>query len=72
MSEKPPILNRLLEAIADSENDHPGDDRFIVDLTRADAVDAVKRIGDLLGLVSELATALSEASPGHPLLERTT
>lgn len=63
------IMRRLLEAIADSEHDHPGDDSYYVDLTRADAYDAVKRITELVMLVSKFATALHEIDPDHPLLK---
>lgn len=65
--DKPPIMNRLLTAIADSEHDHPHDDGYLVDLSRADVVDAVKRISELLVEVSEYATALHEVAPDHPL-----
>ena len=68
MAEDKPIMNRLLSAIADSENDHPGDDSYIVDLSRKDALDAVKRIADLLVQVSEFATALHAVCPEHELL----
>lgn len=62
------IMRRLLEAIADSEHDHPGDDSYYVDLTRADAYDAVKRITELVALVTKFATAIHEIDPDHPLL----
>jgi hypothetical protein len=45
--ETPSIVKRLVDAIADSEHDHPGDDSYIVDLTRRDAIDAVRRITEL-------------------------
>ncbi len=63
-----PIMRRLLEAIADSEHDHPGDDGRLVDLSRRDAVDAAKRITDLRVEVSALAAALYAVSPDHGLL----
>lgn len=64
---EPTIMNRLLQAIADSEHDHPTDDSYIVDLSRKDALDAVKRIVTLRQQLSEFATALHELSPNHPL-----
>lgn len=53
MSDGIPIVRRLLEAIADSEHDHPGDDRYHVDLTRKDAIDAVKCITELRAQISD-------------------
>lgn len=67
MEEDKPIMNRLLRAIADSENDRPSDDSHVVDLSRKDALDAVKRITDLHIMASEYATALYELKPDHPL-----
>lgn len=69
MAEETPIVNRLLSAIADSEHDHPESDRYLVDLSRKDALDAVKRITELLVQVSEFATALHEVCPEHALLK---
>lgn len=63
MEEDKPIMNRLLRAIADSENDRPSDDSHVVDLSRKDALDAVKRITDLHIMASEYATALYELKP---------
>ena len=70
MANEKPIMNRLLAAIADSENDHPSEsgEKFFVDLSRKDAMDAVKRIAGLLEQLSEFATALYEVKPDHPLL----
>lgn len=70
VTDKKPIMNRLLAAIADGENDHPGEagEKFFVDLSRKDAMDAVKRITDLLVQVSEFATALHDVCPQHELL----
>ena len=65
--DEPTIMNRLLRAIADSENDHPHDDSYIVDLSRKDALDAVKRIVTLRQQLSEFATELHKLSPSHPL-----
>lgn len=49
-----------MEAIANSEHDHPGPegDKHYVDITRADAVDAVKRIADLIVERDKLFEAL--------------
>jgi hypothetical protein len=66
MTDETSIMNRLLSAIADSENDHPGDDGAPVDLSRQDAFDAVKRISDLLIELSDVATALYDTKPDHP------
>lgn len=71
MADEPTILKRLLDAIADSEHDHPGDDRYIVDLSRKDAMDAVSRIVTLRSQLSEFATALSDVAPDHPILKVT-
>lgn len=40
-------MARLLQAIADSENEYPDDDSARVNLTRRDALDAAKRITEL-------------------------
>ena len=69
MTRDAPILNRLLQAIADSENDHPGDDSCPVVLSRRDVVDAAKRITSLLIAGCEYATALREVAPDHPLVQ---
>lgn len=70
MAEDVPIMNRLLRAVSDSEADHPGHgDGWLVDLSRRDALDAVKRITDLLVQLSEFATALHEVCPQHSLLK---
>jgi hypothetical protein len=51
-------MNRLLAAIADSENDFPGDDGVAINLSRKDAQDAVKRIAELLAELAEAHTEL--------------
>ncbi len=67
MADETPIMNRLLSAISDSEHDHPGDDCVLVDLSRKDALDAVKRISDLLVRLSDVMTEFYEAAPDHPM-----
>lgn len=49
-----PIMRRLMEAIADSENDHPGEagEKYYVDFSRKDAMDAVARIVELRSALS--------------------
>ena len=71
MPDEAPIMNRLLKAIADSENEYPSDDGRGVDLSRKDAIDAAKRIAELLIVASELATALDAVAPDHDLLGST-
>jgi hypothetical protein len=61
MADEPTIMNRLIRAIADSDSDHLHDDSHIVDLSRKDALDAVKRIVDLHMRVIALEAMLRAA-----------
>jgi hypothetical protein len=55
-------MRRLLEAIADSENDHPGEagEKYYVDFSRKDAMDAVARIVELRSALSTYIKTLKD------------